>query len=48
MARPGAGGRAVFAHPGVHRFATKIGENYIPGLKTIGPDNVLKLTVVVR
>jgi len=48
MGRPGAESRVVFAHPGVYRFTTKAGEDYMPGVKTIGPDNVLKLTVVVR
>ncbi len=39
----------VFKTPGVYRFKTIAGEDY-PGmeLKTIGEDNVLRLTVVVR
>jgi plastocyanin len=36
-----------FAHPGVYRFTTKPGEDYMAGVKTTGADNVLLLTVVV-
>ncbi len=38
----------VFARTGTYRFTTKAGEDYVPGVKTIGPDNVLRLMVVVR
>jgi plastocyanin len=41
--------KVTLTRPGVYRFTTKPGEDY-PGmtnLKTIGEDNVLKLTVVV-
>ena len=36
-----------FTHPGVYRFTTKPGEDYMAGVKTIGADNVLMLKVVV-
>jgi hypothetical protein len=36
-----------FAKPGVYHLTTKPGEDYMAGIKTIGPDNVLELTVVV-
>lgn len=34
--------------PGVYRFRTRAGEDYMAGIKTIGEDNVLTLTVTVR
>jgi plastocyanin len=37
-----------FSHPGVYRFVTKPGEDYMAGVKTIGEDNVLRLTVTVK
>jgi len=37
----------TFAKPGVYRFTTKAGEDYVKGIKTIGEDNVLTLRVVV-
>jgi plastocyanin len=37
-----------FAKAGVYKFTTKAGEDYMSGMKTIGEDNVLKLTVVVH
>ena len=33
---------------GTYHFRTHAGEDYMSGVKTVGPDNVLKLTVVVR
>jgi len=36
-----------FAKAGVYRFTTKVGEDYMKGVKTIGEDNVLKLKVTV-
>ena len=33
--------------PGVYTFTTKAGEDYTKGVKTIGPDNTLKLKVIV-
>ena len=48
LAHIGASLKLTFTRPGVYHFTTKAGEDY-PGvnLKTIGEDNVLKLTVVV-
>jgi plastocyanin len=48
LAHVGASLKLTFTRPGVYHFTTKAGEDY-PGvtLKTIGEDNVLKLTVVV-
>ena len=40
--------KVTLTRPGVYHFTTKAGEDYMPGIKTIGEDNVLKLTVVVR
>jgi plastocyanin len=37
----------VFTKVGVYKFTTKPGEDYMKGMKTIGPDNVLRLTVTV-
>jgi plastocyanin len=34
--------------PGTYVFGTKAGEDYFKGVKTVGPDNVLRLTVVVK
>jgi plastocyanin len=49
MARIGAQAFITFTRPGEYRFTTKFGEDY-PGvdLETIGEDNVLTLTVIVR
>jgi hypothetical protein len=44
----GAKSRVVFPRAGVYRFTTKAGEDYMRGVKTIGEDNTLLLTVVVR
>ena len=48
LGRMGASLKLTFTRPGVYHFTTKAGEDY-PGVnvKTIGEDNVLKLTVVV-
>jgi plastocyanin len=46
----GASLTVTLTRPGVYYFTTKAGEDY-PGMmamKTVGEDNVLKLTVVVR
>jgi hypothetical protein len=48
MAHMGATTKVWFAHAGVYRFTTKAGEDYMPGMKTVGEDNVLRLTVTVR
>ena len=36
-----------FAKPGVYTFTTKEGNDYVPGVKTVGNDNILKLKVIV-
>jgi hypothetical protein len=38
----------TFTHAGTYRFRTHAGEDYMTGVKTTGPDNILRLTVVVR
>jgi hypothetical protein len=40
--------RVSFPKAGTYRFRTHAGEDYMAGVKTTGPDNVLELTVVVR
>ena len=47
MTHMGASTKIVFSKAGVYRFSTKSGEDYMPGMKTIGEDNVLRLTVKV-
>jgi plastocyanin len=49
MNHMGASVKVVFSKPGVYRFTTKPGEDYMnmPMMKTIGEDNVLRLTVTV-
>ena len=49
LAHMGASTTVKLMRPGVYRFTTKAGEDYkgMTGLKTIGEDNVLRLTVVV-
>ena len=39
--------KVTFNKPGVYHFTTKAGEDYMSGIKTIGEDNVLRLTVAV-
>jgi len=39
--------KVVLAKKGTYEFTTRAGEDYMKGIKTTGPDNVLKLTVVV-
>ena len=41
--------KVTFTHAGVYRFTTKAGEDYpaMAGMKTVGEDNVLRLTVTV-
>jgi hypothetical protein len=48
LARMGSASRLTFAKPGVYKFTTKAGEDYMSGVKTVGEDNVLTLTVTVR
>jgi plastocyanin len=43
----GATLKVTLSKPGVYHFTTKPGEDYMSGMKTIGADNVLRLTVVV-
>ena len=38
----------TLARPGVYRFRTRAGEDYMAGIKTTGEDNVLTLTVTVQ
>lgn len=47
MGRPGASVRIVFSKPGVYRFKTRFGEDYMKMPDTIGEDNTLTLRVVV-
>lgn len=47
MAHMGAKVKVTFSRAGVYRFTTKAGEDYMPGMKTVGEDNVLHLTVTV-
>ena len=47
MRRMNASVTVTFTRAGVYRFTTKAGEDYMAGVKTIGDDNVLKLTVKV-
>jgi plastocyanin len=50
MARMSSAAKVTFRTAGVYKFTTKPGEDYMPGpsMKTIGADNVLRLTVTVR
>jgi hypothetical protein len=43
----GAKAVAVFPKPGVYKFTTKAGKDYMKGMKTIGPNNLLRLSVTV-
>jgi hypothetical protein len=47
MKHMSAQANVVFSKKGTYRFTTKAGEDYMKGIKTIGPDNVLRLTVTV-
>ena len=49
LGKVGASLKVTFTKPGVYHFITKAGEDYprMSGMKTIGEDNVLRLTVVV-
>jgi hypothetical protein len=47
MAHMGATATVSFGHSGVYKFTTKVGEDYMAGVKTTGEDNVLRLTVTV-
>lgn len=48
LGRMGASTKISFTKPGVYRFTTKPGDDYMKGIKTVGPDNVLRLTVRVK
>ena len=48
MGRKSAVMNVTFTKAGTYHFRTHAGEDYMSGVKTVGPDNVLKLTVVVR
>jgi hypothetical protein len=48
MRHVGASVEILFSKRGLYRFTTKAGEDYMPGVKTIGEDNVLRLNVTVR
>ncbi len=47
MPHMGATVKVSFSKPGVYKFTTKEGNDYYPGIKTTGPDNILRATVVV-
>jgi hypothetical protein len=47
MNHMGASAKLTFPHPGIYTFTTKAGEDYTPGVQTIGEDNHLLLTVIV-
>lgn len=50
MRHMGATAVVRFGKAGVYRFTTRAGEDYksVSGMKTMGEDNVLRLTVTVR
>lgn len=48
MSHIAASVKVTFRHAGIYRFTTKPGEDYATGVKTIGEDKVLTLTVTVR
>ena len=47
MARMGSRTKVTFGKAGIYKFTTKAGEDFMSGIKTIGEDNVLGLTVTV-
>ena len=47
MSHMSAQAKVIFAKKGTYKFTTKPGEDYMKGIKTVGPDNVLRLTVTV-
>jgi len=48
LARMGATTKITLTKTGVYHFTTKPGEDYMQGIQTVGPDNVLSLTVRVK
>ena len=47
MSKIASSATVTLTQKGVYRFTTKAGEDYMPGMKTIGEGNVLRLTVTV-
>jgi hypothetical protein len=47
MSHMGARSRVTFPAAGTFVLSTKAGEDYMKGIKTIGEDNTLRITVVV-
>ena len=47
MNHMGATSSVTFPTAGTYTFTTKAGEDYTSGINTVGPDNVIKLQVVV-
>jgi plastocyanin len=47
MNRMGASSSVAFPTAGTYTFTTKPGEDYTAGVTTLGPDNTLKLQVIV-
>jgi len=48
LSHMGATVKVTFPRAGVYEFKTKVGEDYMKGVKTTGEDNVLTMKVVVR
>jgi plastocyanin len=48
MNHMGATTTVSFSRAGRYVFKTQAGEDYMPGVRTVGEDNVLRLTVKVR
>jgi len=48
MHRIGAKAKLVLSKPGTYVFGTKVGEDYMKGVVTVGEDNVLRLIVTVK
>ena len=48
MNHMGATTTAFFTRAGTYVFKTRAGEDYMAGMRTVGEDNVLRLTVKVR
>jgi plastocyanin len=47
MNHMGASATLTFPRSGIYTFTTRAGEDYVPGVQTVGDDNKLRLTVVV-
>jgi plastocyanin len=48
MNTPGAHASLRLTSKGTYVFKTKAGDDWMSGMETVGPDNVLKLVVVVK